>query len=433
MSQYTTDDLLKLIAEAYARGEPLKLPEGADLSRIDLGQGTIQKKLADWRDAHAAPEDYPPWCSPDTGGVNLAKAILNKANLREAQLQGAFLMFAQLQEAYLIGAHLHGAILGEAQLQGAKLQGAKLQEANLLGAKLLGANLAEAQLQGAILAEAQLQGAHLWRARLQRAYLGRAQLQGADLEWAQLEGAFLARAEWDEKTRLEDADWGNRILGDEREGDFAGAEAAYRRLKRWYANNGQYDLAGEFFYREKEARRKGCGKGTGFKAAEVGEALRRSLWPPPFLWKGRPAGLGTACGWLGYSLWPQRPLGWVGLGLYRVLCGYGERPLRALGWLLGLVLLPALAYSLGGVFTDAGPAPLVDMEALGHWVFRALTDGSFWRALYFSAVSSFALGYGGWVHVSSAWAKGLGVGQTFLGTLLLALFLVTFIRKMSPR
>jgi hypothetical protein len=126
-----------------------------------------------------------------------------------------------------------------------------------------------------------------------------------------------------------------------------------------------YDIAGEFHYREMEARRK-------------------------LAWKER---------LLPYAL---------SMYLLRSLYGYGERPERVIGWAAAVILGLAFAYLLPGVLT-----------------------GGFRDALYYSAVSFTALGYG-WAAEPQGWAgRFLGVGESLLGVFMMALFLVTFTRKMT--
>jgi len=127
-----------------------------------------------------------------------------------------------------------------------------------------------------------------------------------------------------------------------------------------------YDIAGEFHYREMEARRK------------LAWRIRR----------------------LPYALT---------MNALRFLYGYGERPERVIGWVAAVIL----------------------GFALGHWLFGT-TSGGLWDALYYSAVSFTALGYGSWAPEPQGWAgKFLGVGESLLGVFMMALFLVTFTRKMT--
>jgi hypothetical protein len=196
-------------------------------------------------------------------------------------------------------------------------------------------------------------------------YNPRTNLQRADLSWADLRRARLAWANVRD-ANLEGANWGDYTLGEEMAGGFGVAASAYRTLKRWHTQAGMYEIAGEFHYREMEARRK-------------------------LAWKERR---------LPYAL---------SMYLLRFLYGYGERPERVIGW------AAAIVFGL----------------ALVHWLFGTVTGG-FLDALYYSAVSFPALGYGAWAPEPQGWAgRFLGAGESFIGVFMMALFLVTFTRKMT--
>ena len=98
------------------------------------------------------------------------------------------------------------------------------------------------------------------------------------------------------------------------------------------------------------------------------------------------------------------------LGLYEQLMGYGERPWRVARAAIAVMIGLALAYYFLGAFSP--PVRFID-------------------AFYFSAVSFSALGYGGWVPEPSGWARYMAAAESFLGVFTFALFLVTFLRKMS--
>jgi hypothetical protein len=69
--------------------------------------------------------------------------------------------------------------------------------------------------------------------------------------------------------------------------------------------------------------------------------------------------------------------------------------------------------------------------ALVYLAIGALTPNTFLNSLYYSAVSFTALGYGSWVPEPTGWVKGLGAFEAFLGVFMMALFLITFTRKMT--
>lgn len=298
-------------------------------------------------------------------GLDLSGRHLRQAPLSRLDLHGAHLEWANLHEARLDRANLQDACLQAAQLGGAGLYQANLQRAALSDANLQGAVLTRADLNAAELPWANLQGARLWGSNLQRARLHEADLHAADLRRADLRQARLAYADLRD-ANLEGANWGDYVLGEEIEGDFGDAASAYRALKQRHAEAGMYDIAGEFHYREMEARRKLAWKERRFPYAFPMYALR-------------------------------------------FLYGYGERPERVIGW------AAAVVFGL----------------ALVHWAFGTVAGG-FLDALYYSAVSFTALGYGASASDPQGWAgRFLGAGESFMGVFMMALFLVTFTRKMT--
>jgi len=246
--------------------------------------------------------------------------------------------------------------------EGIDLRKLDLRGIILNGVELLRANLESANLEGAELQAAQLQGAILGNVNLQNTNLLFAKLQGTFLLGAKLQDAWLLGVELSSDTILGDADWGNYILKDEKEENFATAKVTYRRLKMWYQAAGMYDIAAKFYYREKEANRK---------------ALK---------WRSKD--------------WNNR----LAAEFMRTLFGYGEDWRRILGWMAAFLILFTAAYYFWG-----------ELEPLD--------------SLYFSAVSFTALGYGQWAPQPTGWVKGLGAFEAFVGVFMMALLLVTFVRK----
>jgi hypothetical protein len=282
---------------------------------------------------------------PPHGGKRLTRDDVERLIEEHGGPEGLDLRGADLRQADLCELDLHGAWLGGANLEGARLFSASLRTAYLAGANLRGADLLRADL-----CQAELSAANLEGADLRQADVGRARLADANLRDA----------------RLDEADWGDYVLADEEPPYFAQAASVYRGLKRRHTEAGLYDVAGEFHYREMEARRKAV------------------FWP-----YDRAAGLSLTA-----------------LGL---LYGYGERPWRIVSW------AAAVVFGL----------------ALIHWTFGTVAGG-FLDALYYSAVSFPALGYGAWAPEPEGWAgRFLGAGESFIGVFMMALFLVTFTRKMT--
>ena len=186
-------------------------------------------------------------------------------------------------------------------------EGGHLEEADLTGAHLEEADFFRAHLEGVNLSFTNLDGARFTDTYLMWADLEAANLKGADLTRAYLSAAILTDAELSSDTRLENVYWGNYILGEEMKGNFDWAADTYRRLKQWYTNAGIYDVAGEFFYREMETKRKAM-----------------KWYPDPF------------------------PRVWS--TFLALLVGYGERPLRVLASAMAAFLsLTAIYWLLGGL------------------------------------------------------------------------------------
>jgi hypothetical protein len=144
------------------------------------------------------------------------------------------------------------------------------------------------------------------------------------------------------------------------------AETIYRRLKIWYKEHGIYDVAGKFFYREMEAKRKA-------------------------------------------QSWKEKPLLKFWYWIMRILCGYGEKPERV-GVSASVVILGL---------------------ALAYYFFGSFSPSSYLDTLYYSVVSFVALGYGSWAAQPLGWARYMGAVEAVIGVFMMALFLVTFTRKMT--
>jgi hypothetical protein len=228
-------------------------------------------------------------------------------------------------------------------------------------------NLAGIVLKDSVLREAHLECVDLSFAKLERADLSFAHLTGADFSFAKMEGIDLFSAELSIETKLSEVDWGNYVLDEKRKWRLGAIENPYRRLKQWYTDAGMYDIAGKFFYREMEAKRKFY-------------SWKSNFWSKLWSW------------------------------IMRILCGYGERPWQVFISAAAIIIGAAAIYFLVG--------------SLWSW-------GAFWGSLYFSVVSFTALGYGSWVNATNDAIRGLGAAESFLGVFMMALFLVTFTRKMT--
>jgi hypothetical protein len=310
----------------------------------------------------------------DLSGKVFEKGIdLHEIDLTGDILDGAVLNGAVLKEAGLENCHLKGARLIGANLEGAFLEGAHLENTNLSRAHLENADLSGAQLGNAKLTAAHLEGAELFDANLEESFLVNAFLDGTNLSKAHLQGAYMHGAKFSASTEMASADWGNYILGEEIEGEntdkrylLKWSGETYRRLKTWYTEHSVHDKAAEFYYREKEANRK---------------SLK---------WRSKS------------TFWHRLTSEFA-----RAFFGYGEKWNRILIWMAAVVFGLGGAYCLWGSFSSS----------------------SFSDTLYYSATSFTALGYGHWAPQPAGWAKGMGVAEAFLGVFMMALLLVTFVRK----
>jgi uncharacterized protein YjbI with pentapeptide repeats len=421
---------------------PGTLPAAGDTVR--LARADVERLLAA---AAGAPLDLR---GADLRGVDLSDLDLAQADLRGARLMGTRLIAtdlerARLDEADLDGADLRGAILTGAQLDDANLSGAHLEGASLQSAYLVRAHLAHARLDGAHLRAARLTEATLWGASLRGAELESGHFDGADLTDAELDGAFFAGS------MLADADlaavrWSPLRAGEElvaeqatlaeRPESFRAAADAYRRLRQACAAQGLYDRAGELYRREMRMRQRALGCEAFLALLHtplLGRATRTALivglllalplrWLAgrltrllPASWRARPAPRAgpSALRRLG-RLW-SAVVRWLWHLALEALCGYGER--------VGRVLIAGALVVLGAALLYLRLGQLTEQDGT--------TVTSFWHALYFSVCSFSSIGYAAFAPNAHGLAKWLGVGESLTGNFLLALFLVTFTRKLT--
>lgn len=308
----------------------------------------------------------------DHGGPN--GLDLSGRNLEGIDLSNVNLCGIILDKANLSGAKLQRSNLQErASLQGACLSGASLEGALLLYANLKEANLSWAKLQGADLRNAQLQKADLWAADLTYTDFVEADLQGAILRGAELVNTYLSGAKLS-NSYLNGADL-SRARG------LAGVNWG-KKYMVGEETRGHFMVASEVYRNLKKWYSNGgmydiAGK---FYFREM-TVRRKALnwWPNPL------------------------PRAWS--KFLAVLCGYGEKPLRV------AASAAVVVFGLAAIYTAS-----------------ALTFPS---ALYHSAVSFTALGYGLGVSTADGWVKAVGAFEAFMGVFMMALFLITFIRKMT--
>jgi len=295
-----------------------------------------------------------------------------KLNLLGRNLEGIDLSGVNLEGSNLHGANLQGSNLVTANLEYSMLGDANIIGANLAASILRNASLNGANLENANLAGADMQNAMLRRANLKGARLLNANLQGAHLMESNLEGAMLVNVKWHPKY----------IIGDENlEVDDEGILEKKERVLGKRRILGY--IAGVYCYLKKVHNAAGMYDAAGaFYFREM--TIRRKALS-----------------------WFPNPLPKAVSKIIAILCGYGEKPERV------VLSAAAIVLGLGSIYIAGTQSPQL--------------------AYYFSAVSFTALGYGAWINASSVetWVKALGALEAFIGVFMMALFLVTFTRKMT--
>ena len=247
-----------------------------------------------------------------------------------------------------------------------RIDGLHLRHADLTGITLELKNLRRSDLTGA----------NFTLARLSKVGFDFSTLDDACFEEAILEKVDLRRVESCQRVRWYEVIFdsvqvpriermGERCAYDlDPEPDFHKAEFTYCQLKELYKRKGDHDASGLFYEQEMDTRR---------RAGSV-----KDRW------------------WL-TALW--------------LMCGYGERPARAVIFAAVVVLVYACVYNS---LTLVGPGGEI--------------HGSFFESLYFSTVTFTTLGYGDLR--PHGWARAVAASEAILGAFVMALFIFVFCRRM---
>ena len=346
-------------------------------------------------------------------------------NFSRLDLRGADLRGMDLRQTYFENCDLSGVVaipaiesdgqpwpIGDSSTQDtlAKWENGSLEEyitvkktrldgAFLGGSTLDGATFAYAQMEQVKFGEVRAEGTIFYKANLKKSIFRFAQLYGVDLRYADLRETNLYGLQLTTEY-LDDIDWGDEYVSmHEWKGKWDEAIPVYRVLSRVHELAGMNEIAGKFRYRLQTAI---SGKLLQEANLQVKERRGRyigSNWALGLLF-GRPAYIHWLCRKLIDRLW-----------------GFGEKPFSVV-LVLGLIVL------LGSpCYMDYGGRIDFTISGLVEFFSRLL------HALYFSAVSSTALGYGSWIRQDIGFTRYLGVIQTFIGTGLIALFLAAFARR----
>jgi hypothetical protein len=275
--------------------------------------------------------------------------------------------------------------------QGINLSGYSLQRSHLVNLNLVRHGQKKGyQLINIDLYHADLQKAHLFHANLSHSSLMKADLREANLHFTNLENVNLLGAKLD-GAKIENIRWGKLLLQEQhakealRKGDRAKAADYYeqaeeicRHIRKVAENQGLFETAGTFFYKEMVMRRKQQ---------------------------------------------PRLSFNRIMSKLVDVFCGYGERPIRVISLSVLLILVCGFLFSLLGINYAGNELRL----SFSHSLLENISVlGS---SLYFSVVTFTTLGYGDIVPLG--FSRLLAAAEAFTGSFTLALFVVVFVKKMT--
>ena len=291
----TRSDLLKLVQDRGG-SEGLDL-SGVDLRGMDLSSDALRVNISRLRKSDT--NGLPAWYSASTGGICLKGAIFEGADL-----EGALLWRGNFTGAIFANAHLAQADLGVSTLTDANFRNARLHRAILARAEVTGADFT-----GAFLLDVDAVGVNFHQA----ASLRDIHLAGANLGTATIEPYQLREG-----------------LGEENEGDFLQAKEAYLALKNSYLTRGRYGDASWAYIKERQMERKATS--------------------PPCVWRFyRSRELpnhGITLWFLAVPFFVRHTARWIFDWFAELFCGYGERPLRAIGFAALIILAFATIYFL---------------------------------------------------------------------------------------
>ncbi|CAM3595383.1 Ion channel [Vibrio aerogenes CECT 7868] len=269
-------------------------------------------------------------------------------------------------------------------LDGFQLARTKLRDINLVnhGSKD-GFKCRDADFYRADLSEAHCFGLDLRGSSLMKSKLMDANLHCAKIENCNLLGADLTRA------KLENVDWGRYLKQEKaafesmKQKDrsrtaslLQEAEEVCRNIRKQCEKQGLFEKAGLFFKKEMRLRR--------YQMPCL--SLKR------FISK-----------------------------IVDLFCGYGEEPLRVVFFSIFMILSCAVIYFVLDTTSDS---PLY--AGTEGWLFYLL---EFMNAIYFSVVTFTTLGYGDISPVGVA--RFVAAGEAFIGSFMMALFVVVFVKKMT--
>lgn len=347
----------------------------------------------------------------DLKGIDLNRVNLRRASMMGADLKGTSMVGVILREANLIGSNLEDVIFsGLLKFPwGASEIYADLTGANLWGANLRNANLRRVDLQRTIFFKANLQGVNLTSTNLQKVNLSEANLREVNFENVRLQEAFLSGVLLTEARHLSWDKVGK--VGEEKEKRWIYAADAYNRLKNHFHQQGRYEDEIRAYYREKLMTKhrwheKLCGPRP---TKEYRKRLRQNKLLHTLIKQGNHKGLRWMArvlllfciikrggenikrffSYKNYNIFPEpyvprfkSRIRWLGLWIFHVFTGFGERWWWTVLWALGVIAFFAVIYGIG----HATGAFLFD--------FKPTMIPSIFQYFYLSVVTFATLGFG---------------------------------------
>jgi hypothetical protein len=268
------------------------------LAGVDLSSDAIQREALKRQQGAARFRLKKPigrtsfrWLSDLTQGIDLSGCDLTGSRFDGGKAWRANFTGATLKRVSFVNCDLGDSLFATSRLSAVNLRGATAVRCDFSQAQIVtDVHLEQCNLAGASFVGAAVTG---------NLYLAGALLSGTRLSRNQVEG----------------------FVGEENDNDYANAVTAYAALKTNFRGQGLFEDASWAYLKERQMETKSLApwrvKTEGNHVTRVGQRLKRTLR-------------------------------WAGSCLVGVVAGYGERPLRALGWVPVLVGLYATFYRATG-------------------------------------------------------------------------------------
>jgi uncharacterized protein YjbI with pentapeptide repeats len=286
-------------------------------------------------------------------------------NLKGLNASSINLLHANLKGANRSNAFLAGANFSDADLSGADLMGSKLSGCDFIGADCINAGFMMADLSKARFWHTDLTGADFTEADMHSADFLNAVLYKSNFYHTYLKDAhFLTRENFKGA--------GNNEGVSER--GHKTARESYANLKQYFIEHARYNDVSWASYNENRME------------------LRR--------------------------LWKEKRPGFLPFLVMGLLCGWGERPLRAVVSAISIITLYAVIFF---VFKSITPAFSPDYTP------------SFPDYIYYSTITFTTVGYGDFLPKANIAYKLLAGSEAFVGIFMMGLFVFTLGRRYSSR